>query len=428
MLQVDKNRFVLHGRPIRLRGVGIGNWLNLEHFMLGIPGTQGEIFHTVRQTYGKERAARFWDRYLHLYLAEADLRYLQGLGLHVVRLPVSHALFESEKGFERSVAVTHLDRVISLCEALGLLAVIDLHTSPGGQNPDWHSDNVTGEARFWTERDHQQHVIDLWERIARRYRGSPAVAGYDLLNEPCYFDRALDEILVNVTRACIRAIRRVDKEHIIFVEGNTYARDFSMFQENEDENVAYTFHFYPFLQLPDRLDGPDAGKEIEAALERDVTLHHLEQRLRRPLWCGETGHPLHSPATLPALKIFLELLEGRNISWSLWPHKDARAMGLLHLAEESPWMTLVNRAAEGWCFWDIFSQDSILSVQGADDKSLFYKQLAAAATRAHGRFAVNLKQIPFDTLCEALDSFAFENCAPWKEMVALFRSITTQER
>ncbi len=408
-----------------LRGVGIGNWLNLEHFMLGIPGTQAEIRKTVEKTYGKQRAARFWDRYLRLYLGERDLGYLKELGLNCLRLPVSHTLFESEKGFEHSVAVTHLDRVISLCEERGLLAVIDLHTAPGGQNPDWHSDNVTGEAKFWTDGDHRQKVIALWKKIARRYRGNRAVAGYDLLNEPCYFPPDLDKTLEAFHRACIRGIRSVDPEHIVFIEGNTYARNFSMFKDNPDENLAYTFHFYPFLQLPDRLEGPNVKKEIEQSLLRDVTLEHLEQTLNKPIWCGETGHKRQAAATLPALRSFLDLLEERNISWSLWPHKDARAMGLLHLAEDSPWMTLVQEAAEGWSFWDLFSQDSLLSVQDEGDKSLFYKQLAAAATRAHGRFAKNLKRIPFDTLYQALDSFAFERCEPWQEMIATFRALAT---
>ena len=35
----------------------------------------------------------------------------------------------------------HLDRVIDLCAKHGIYTILDLHTAPGGQNPDWHSDN-----------------------------------------------------------------------------------------------------------------------------------------------------------------------------------------------------------------------------------------------------------------------------------------------
>jgi len=38
-LKVMDRDFCLNGEKIILRGYGIGTWLNLEHFMLGIPGT-----------------------------------------------------------------------------------------------------------------------------------------------------------------------------------------------------------------------------------------------------------------------------------------------------------------------------------------------------------------------------------------------------
>ena len=40
-----------------------------------------------------------------------------------------------ESGFK------HLDRVIEICAQHGIYTILDLHTAPGGQNPDWHSDN-----------------------------------------------------------------------------------------------------------------------------------------------------------------------------------------------------------------------------------------------------------------------------------------------
>ena len=27
-----------NGEPVFLRGIGVGSWLNLEHFMMGVPG------------------------------------------------------------------------------------------------------------------------------------------------------------------------------------------------------------------------------------------------------------------------------------------------------------------------------------------------------------------------------------------------------
>jgi aryl-phospho-beta-D-glucosidase BglC (GH1 family) len=40
-----------------------------------------------------------------------------------------------ESGFK------HLDRVINICAQHGIYTILDLHTAPGGQNTDWHSDH-----------------------------------------------------------------------------------------------------------------------------------------------------------------------------------------------------------------------------------------------------------------------------------------------
>ena len=58
------------------------------------------------------------------------------------------------RGFE------HLDRAIALCRKYGLLAILDLHAAPGGQNPDWHSDNLRGESLFWEYADFRRCIDD----------------------------------------------------------------------------------------------------------------------------------------------------------------------------------------------------------------------------------------------------------------------------
>lgn len=70
------------------------------------------------------------------------------------------------------------------CAKEKIYTIIDLHTAPGGQNPDWHSDNPSNYAAFWDYKDHQDRVVWLWEHIAARYKGNPWVAGYNPLNEP----------------------------------------------------------------------------------------------------------------------------------------------------------------------------------------------------------------------------------------------------
>ncbi len=421
MLGIDGNRFTLNGVPALLRGVGLGNWLNLEHFLIGIPGAEQEIRRCVLDRYGPEAAEAFWRRYFGRSVGEADLRYLRRLGFNSIRVPVNHRLFPTTGRFEDAPAVRELDRVIELCGRNDLVCIIDLHAAPGGQNPDWHSDNITGDYEFWRRPAHRARAVSLWGDLAARYAACPALGGYDLVNEPCYFEPELDAVLTAFSEECTRAIRRFDTDHIIFLEGNTYSRDFSMFTEPSDDRIAYTFHYYPFLQIAAELSKENIGEVLRESLFSDVTLHHL-QDLGRPLWCGETGHPHHLPASLPALKTYLELLESLDISWALWPYKDARAMGIVSPPKEGRWMRLVKRLS-GWSFWDIFNEDSILAADRAGDKKRFYKRLAEESTRANRRFGENLAAVSFEELMAAVDDWGFEVCEENGPLVDLIRQL-----
>jgi hypothetical protein len=415
-LQIRGKEFVLGDRPIVLRGVGLGNWLNLEHFMLGIPGTETELRATMVETYGRQAAERFWDRYYAAYTSEADLRFVRELDMNSVRVPINANWF----GGETPAALRELDRLIETAERQRLLVIIDLHAAPGGQNPDWHCDSVTGVAGFWKDAASRAAVIQLWERLAIRYRDSTTVAGYDLINEPHFHDPD-GSMLVSFYAECIAAIRRWDSKHVIFIEGNRYARDFSMFTRNLDDQVAYSFHYYPFLQIPNDLGGPNASQRLNERLFAETSLLHLQRDLGRPIWCGETGHALHLASSASIVGTFLDMLEAQGISWATWPLKDARAMGLLTPKDASPWMRLVRELTHGWSFWDLFAQDSLLSAGGAGDGPLYYQRLAQVTSAAHARFRDELSKVPFDTLCAALGSFDFPSCDQQVELVEPIR-------
>src|SRR6266571_3913069 len=115
-----------------------------------------------------------------------------------------------------------------------------MHTVPGGQNPDWHSDNITNYAAFWDYKDHQDRTIWLGEQIAARYKDNSWVAGYNPINEPCdpehwrlpaFYDRLEP------------AIRKVDPNHILWLDGNTFAMQWKFFNKALP-NCVYALHDY----------------------------------------------------------------------------------------------------------------------------------------------------------------------------------------
>ena len=112
------------------------------------------------------------------------------------------------------------------CGAHGIYSIIDLHAVPGAQNQHWHSDNATHVAMFWQQRQFQDRAVNLWQAIATRYRDEPAVAGYNLLNEPADESAGCGRTVLPPAH---RAIREIDPAHIHFLDGNTYATEFGFF-------------------------------------------------------------------------------------------------------------------------------------------------------------------------------------------------------
>jgi aryl-phospho-beta-D-glucosidase BglC (GH1 family) len=245
-----------------------------------------------------------------------------------------------EEGFE------HLDRVIELCAKYQIYTVIDLHALPGFQNQNWHSDNPTHVALFWKHRDFQDRALRLWEAIAEHYRDNPWVAGYDLINEPA---DPTGELVFPYYRRLYEAVRKIDTRHILFLEGNRYAKDFDMFTEIWP-NVVYTNHDYatPGLMTGGEYPGMTAGRYVDRdTLEADFLAKSkfmFEHDV--PIWVGEfgpvyTGDPIRDEMRYQVLADQLEIYDKYQVSWCIWLYKDLGLQAILSQRPDTPYMKLV---------------------------------------------------------------------------------------
>ena len=75
-----------------------------------------------------------------------------------------------------------IDTLLPACEKFGVYVAIDLHSPPGGKPTN--GGYVGSDARLFTDRACQDKLVEVWRRIATRYRTAKAVWGYDLANEP----------------------------------------------------------------------------------------------------------------------------------------------------------------------------------------------------------------------------------------------------
>jgi hypothetical protein len=233
--------------------------------------------------------------------------------------------------------------VVDACARHGIYTILDLHALPGAQNQHWHSDNPTQWAGFWTHRHFQDRVVHLWERLAEHYRGNPWVAGYNPINEPA---DAHGDTIGPFYRRLEKAIRAVDPDHILFLDGNRYSTQFDQLGDPLP-NCVYTAHDYA---LPGFVDGgPYPGVSRGQYVDRDVIEQTFLSRTAymretgTPIWVGEFGPVYTGDAERDAqryrlLEDQLEIFDRYDASWALWTYKDIGLQGVVTAAPESEYM------------------------------------------------------------------------------------------
>lgn len=343
------------GRTVVLRGYNIGGWMNMENFLTGFPSTESRHRQAMRRGLGDALYTLYFDRFMDAFFSEDDARYMASLGLNHVRIPFNYRHFEDDaRPFElKEAGFALLDRAIAICRGAGLYAILDMHALPGSQNQHWHSDNPAAWGLFWTHPHFQDRAIRLWEALADRYKDEPVVAGYNIMNEPGdstglavkpFYDRA------------VAAVRAIDKRHVIFLDGNRYSTEFSMFEGAPlYENTVYSAHDYklPGFAYGGPYPGVTNGIYVDRAHVEETFLKRTEfmRRTGTPIWIGEFGpvfpqdQPNHDQR-YQLLKDQLEIYNSYGASWSIWAYKDVGGQGLVSAAPDSPWLSLVRPIIE----------------------------------------------------------------------------------
>ena len=341
------------GETVRLRGFGLGGMLHLENFIDGYPGNEEAFRDVLLKALGREKYDLFFETFYENYFTEADARYIASLGLNLVRIPVDYRLFEDDMNPRviRASGFKHLDRVVKLCAAQGIYTIIDLHALPGSQNQHWHSDNPTHRALLWQHKDFQDRTVLLWEAIARHYRDEPWVAGYDLINEPA---DPTGKAVVPFFARLRDAVRKIDPDHVLFIEGNTYARDFEGFDPSWS-NVVYTNHDYA---APGSISGgPYPGVTGERHYDRQTVEADFLKKSRfmldngLPVWVGEfgpvyTGDAQKDEMRYQLLKDQLAIYDTHGVSWCIWLYRDLGLQAIVYQPEDTPWMQRIKPMLE----------------------------------------------------------------------------------
>ena len=179
---------------------------------------------------------------------EQDFIDLAALNVNAVRWQINRNWGKS--GGDRDLAEYDrwlegkLDELAKALEAgrkHGLKLMIDLHAPPGGRLPD-------GTMAMVLEQAYQDHFVAVWQRIATRFKGHPAVWAYDLINEPVQNQPSpaglADWLGIQVKAA--KAIRAIDPLTAIAIEVDAWdnPQRFAWLEPVDLPNLIYQAHMY----------------------------------------------------------------------------------------------------------------------------------------------------------------------------------------
>lgn len=240
---VDQN-----DNEVFIKAVNLGSWLHFEAWMLGAPlnitdlekGSESQIISRFTELYGQTAADDFVNTIHNEFITGSDFQDISELGFNTVRVPINHTLLDNQDGWNK------LDSVVSWAEENDLYVIIDMHAALGGQSNSFPAD--PDNVLLWDDINAQDQLVFYWEQIADRYKNNPTIFAYDLLNEP---DPPSEDQLLLLYDRIIDAVRNVDTQHLLLIEGSDFSRDFNSFSYRLDHNMAYSPHVYIWLGFND---------------------------------------------------------------------------------------------------------------------------------------------------------------------------------
>ncbi|WP_296834036.1 glycoside hydrolase family 5 protein [Marvinbryantia sp.] len=166
-----------------IKGVNLGNWLVLEKWMSPalFAGTTAEDEYYLPTQLSPEVYEARIKIHRSEYITERDFAAIRRIGLNAVRIPVPYFIFGDRPPFIG--CIEELDKAFSWAEKYGLGVLIDLHTVPMSQN-GFDNGGLSGVCRWSQLPEEVEFVLNVLEKLARRYGHRKGLLGITPVNEP----------------------------------------------------------------------------------------------------------------------------------------------------------------------------------------------------------------------------------------------------
>ncbi len=318
------------GAEVTLRGVNAGGLFVTENWMNGFVGEDGteeipikardlrSITKIFLERFGEEKTLELWKAYRDNWWSDIDFDNCAAMGMNVIRLPFTYLTvdFQAIYGYEyagKNYDFSLLDDFVTKAASRGIYTILDLHGAYGSQNGQDHSGEVIDEAAQVTFYRNEQYIsltADLWKAIAKHYKNNPAIAGYDILNEPGEKAAETTSIHFSVFDRIYDAIRSVDNRHIVIFESCWGGKNLPQPSLYGWENCMYSFHHYTNMS--------HGGEYLEHGMSWNEKLSDVAaQNFGVPLYMGE--FTCYNDAE--QWDYTLDLLNINGWHWTSWLYK-----------------------------------------------------------------------------------------------------------
>ena len=328
------------GQTLVMRGTNCGNWMVREPYMMNTSGNLDRQFkfdQMLADVCGEEKVEEFDRLWMDNNFCEEDMKFLSQQGFNTLRVPMHYKYFtlpiEKEPvAGEQTWLQEGFDRIDSMCvwaERWGILLILDMHACPGGQSSGDICDYDSSKPSLWESEANRTKLTALWQKIAERYKDQKCVAAYDLINETNWTLPSSNKLLWDTFKAIIKAIRTVDTNHIVIVEGNSYSNDYTGFPSTKmDTKMMLQFHRYGVYNTKEQVQ----------------YMADMATKYRCPVYIGEFGENSNS-WTAGCVRLYEEAMQ--FAAWTCWPMKKSNINSILQVKRVSSYDNVISQWQNG---------------------------------------------------------------------------------
>lgn len=267
-------------------------------------------------------------------------KQIRSMGFNSVRLPWANQMIEdnpvvpnyaliANPQLQGKHALEIMDAVIDTLSGEGLMVILDNHVS----RSDWCCNEKDGNGLWYNREYPENHWIEDWKTLARRYKAQPNVVAVDLRNElRSGAQWGGSDPVLDWHAAAERggnAILAENPSLLIMVEGTKYSLDFAgaanlPVRLAVPNRLVYSPHNYGWSQPV-----PQSYEEFKQHLDKDWGWLHTGDHAT-PIWIGEIGicqNPADCRQYGSWFPFLVRYMQETGASWGYWALNATQSSG-----------------------------------------------------------------------------------------------------